>query len=84
MYPGTSIRNGHRLIFLPPYTPQLNPIENVFSLWKAKIRQSNCMMRDELMDCIQSKFNEITSENCLAFYSHTQKYLVKAIAKEEF
>ena len=76
--------NGHRLIFLPPYTPQLNPIEEVFSVWKSKIKQANCTSRDELMACIQSKFNEITPENCSSFYSHTQEFLVKSIAKEDF
>ena len=76
--------NGHRLIFLPPYTPQLNPIEEVFSLWKRKIRQANCSNREELLACIQSKFNEITTENCSSFYSHTQEFLAKAIAKEDF
>ena len=28
----------HIIIFLPPYSPFLNPIENMFSKWKQVIR----------------------------------------------
>lgn len=30
---------GHRLIFLPPYSPELNPIENFWSWLKRKLRK---------------------------------------------
>ena len=41
----TSIRQvienrGNRLLLLPPYSPFLNPIENMFSKWKPHIRQA--------------------------------------------
>ena len=32
------IGEGHELVFLPPYSPFLNPIEHTFSTWKAHIR----------------------------------------------
>ncbi|KAG0425482.1 hypothetical protein DMUE_6027, partial [Dictyocoela muelleri] len=35
-------RSGHRIIYLPPYSPFLNPIENLFSQWKDIIKTSNC------------------------------------------
>jgi transposase len=31
-------RRGNRLLLLPPYSPFLNPIENLFSKWKEIIR----------------------------------------------
>ena len=31
---------GHRLIFLPPYSPQLNPIENYWSWLKRHLRKT--------------------------------------------
>jgi len=75
---------GHQLIFLPPYTPQLNPIEEFFSAWKSKIRSANCSSKVELMACINNKHVELTSSHCLAFYSHMQAFLVKALEKESF
>ena len=45
---------GHTVMFLPPYAPQLNPIEEVFSVWKGKIKAQNCTSEEELMNAIQS------------------------------
>lgn len=39
---------GHVLRFLPPYSPQLNPIEEAFSVWKNSIRSANCMNSENL------------------------------------
>jgi transposase len=32
-------KSGHRLIFLPPYSPELNPIENFWSRLKRHLRK---------------------------------------------
>jgi transposase len=34
----TLVENANRLIFLPPYSPDLNPIEHFWNLLKNKIR----------------------------------------------
>ena len=34
--------NGYSLYFLPPYSPQLNPIGRIPSAWKGKIKSENC------------------------------------------
>jgi len=75
---------GHQLIFLPPYTPHLNPIEELFSMWKSKIRSANCRTKPELLTCISNKHQEITAAHCLSFYSHMQSYLVKAMERIPF
>lgn len=36
------IRNGHTLEYLPPYSPDLNPIENKWAQAKAIRRRENC------------------------------------------
>lgn len=36
---------GHWLHFLPPYTPDFNPIENCFNVWKAPIKR--VILRDD-------------------------------------
>jgi transposase len=33
-------KHGHRLIFLPAYSPELNPIENFWAWLKAKLRRT--------------------------------------------
>ena len=38
----------HRLVYLPPYSPFLNPIEEVFSKWKGLVKAANCRNEDDL------------------------------------
>ena len=45
---------GHRIIFLPPYSPELNPIENFWSWLKSRLRKVLPYFEgfdDALMDC---------------------------------
>ena len=47
---------GHRLIFLPPYSPELNPIENFWSWLKNRLRKilPDCRSFDDaLHECFQ-------------------------------
>ena len=44
-----AIRNaGARLLFLPPYSPDLNPIEQVFSKLKHRMRKARSRCREML------------------------------------
>jgi len=60
---------SHRLEFLPPYSPFLNPIEEVFSKWKGIVKQNNCQTEDQLLDCIHNASEEIDESNCTEFFS---------------
>jgi transposase len=33
--------NGHTLLFFPPYSPDLNPIENYWAIIKEKLRKNH-------------------------------------------
>jgi len=37
-------KHGHQIIFLPPYSPELNPIENFWAWLKSKLRNSLCSL----------------------------------------
>lgn len=63
---------GHRLVFIPPYSPEFNPIEMSFSAFKASLRR-NYPIADkctfQAMDyCIKEA---ITAEKCKAWFSHS-------------
>jgi transposase len=78
------IQNGHNLVFLPPYSPQLNPIEEVFSKWKNEIKILNPNNFSELETAIRNGHNSITDDDCRAYFRHTRQYAVKATRREEF
>ena len=65
---------GHRLIFLPPYSPFLNPIEESFSKWKGLVRRSNCRNEEELTAAIHNSHIMINASDAEGFYRHTLSY----------
>ena len=74
----------HSLVFLPPYSPQLNPIEEAFSKWKNLIKGSNPSTVEDLHEAILSGFKKITESDCNGFYRHMRYYALQAIKREEF
>lgn len=77
-------QHGHHVLFLPPYSPQLNPIEELFSKWKNGIKSANVQNIDELYSAISRSHEEITVEDCAGYFSHMREYALKAIRKEDF
>ena len=59
---------GHKLMLLPPYSPFLNPIENLFSQWKSKVRGANINSEDALFEAIKKAKEEISGVNCCKNY----------------
>ena len=60
---------GAELRFLPPYSPDLNPIENIFSKFKALLRKAAARTIEELDEAVKDALNAITSSdraNCFA------------------
>ena len=61
---------GVLLIFLPPYNPDLNPIEEMFSFVKYYLRERDESLSTNPTEIIKSAFNEITAEHCKAWVRH--------------
>jgi transposase len=65
---------GAELRFLPPYSPDLNPIERVFSKVKQLLRSLACRTRDALWKSMQHVLDAITpndSANCFTHAGYT-------------
>ena len=69
---------GLDLRYLPPYSPFLNPIENVFSVWKNLVLRRQCLNENELRSAISETFSEITYKHCDAFYRKILRYITKS------
>jgi transposase len=61
---------GARLRFLPPYSPDLNPIEMVFSKVKQALRALACRTRDALWNAMQSVLDRVTAEDAINCFKH--------------
>jgi transposase len=65
---------GASLRYLPPYSPDLNPIEMVFSKIKQLLRSLACRTRDALWRSMQSVLDAVTvsdATNCFAHAGYT-------------
>lgn len=61
---------GAQLLFLPPYSPDLNPIEMVFSQMKAKLRHEIHRCVDALWRALGRIANAITPTQCANCFRH--------------
>ncbi|ORE07602.1 hypothetical protein BCV72DRAFT_205311, partial [Rhizopus microsporus var. microsporus] len=56
---------GHKPLFMLPYSPFLNPIEECWSKIKAYVRRNPLFSLDTLTPRIQSACRSLTTEDCL-------------------
>ena len=63
---------GARLLYLPPYSPDFNPIENMWSKIKQILRSHAPRTGDELMAAAKTAFDAITPTDCRGFFLHAQ------------
>lgn len=61
---------GAFLLYLPPYSPDLNPIELAFSKLKALLRKAAARSRDELWRVIGEILDEFSPRECTNFFKH--------------
>ncbi len=61
---------GALVIFLPPYSPDLNPIENCWSKVKTILRSLKPRTLEELLDALVEAFSSITIDNILGWFTH--------------
>ncbi len=60
---------GARLIYLPPYSPDFNPIEMAFSKLKAALRKAAARTIPELWDVIAEVIEQFKPEQCRNYFA---------------
>lgn len=55
---------GARLLYLPPYSPDFNPIEHAFAKLKALLRRSACRTIQTLWDAVAKVLPAFTPNEC--------------------
>src|SRR5918995_739862 len=61
---------GCELLFLPPYSPDLNPIEEAFSKVKASLRRARARSRETLVGAIGRVISAVTAQDARGFFEH--------------
>lgn len=83
----TVIRNslaafGHSVVFLPPYSPFLNPIEEFFAKWKHHVRRGAPRNERELYRAIESSSELVTEQDCAKYFEHMEQFISPCLAGE--
>jgi transposase len=60
---------GARMLFLPPYSPDFNPIENAFAKLKAILRKAAARTIPCLWDAIRDALPRFTPNECANYFS---------------
>lgn len=61
---------GARLLFLPPYSPDLNPIEQVFAKLKTLLRKANARSRESTWTEIGSLLDRFSPTECANYLTN--------------
>jgi transposase len=61
---------GCQLLFLPPYSPALNPTEEAFSKVMASLRRARARSREMLVGAIGRAISALTARDARAFFEH--------------
>ncbi len=61
---------GARLVYLPAYSPDLNPIEMIFAKIKQMLRSLACRTRETLWKAMQSILNRVTPSDAANCFKH--------------
>jgi transposase len=61
---------GAQLLFLPSYSPDLNPIEEAFSKIKGIVRKVGARMREALVEAIERALAAVTPEDAAGWFAH--------------
>ncbi len=60
---------GARLLYLPPYSPDFNPIEMAFSKLKALLRKAAARTIPELRNVIAQGIDQFTTHECRNYFA---------------
>nr|MDQ3834115.1 transposase [Actinomycetota bacterium] len=66
---------GADLVFLPSYSPDLNPIEEAFSKIKALVRKEGARTRGALVEAIGRALAALTPEDAAGWFAHAGYWL---------
>ena len=61
---------GCELVYLPPYSPDFNPIEQAFSKVKGLLRRAEARTREALIEAMGWALEEVSARDARGFFGH--------------
>jgi hypothetical protein len=74
---------GYKPLFMPPYSPFLNPIEECWSKIKKKhVKRNPLSALDSLTPRIQEACRSVSTEDCLGWIRHSESFWDRCLEEE--
>lgn len=73
----TEFLDGHgvKYIYLPRYSPELNPIEEAFSKIKHTVRKLKPSLPYEIVNAIITAIKTVTEKDAISYINHAEEFL---------
>jgi transposase len=75
------LEKGFKISYLPPYSPFLNPIENMFAQWKQYIRRMQPINESVLFEYIDNVNLVVSSNDCNSYFRHMISFIGRCMQK---
>lgn len=76
--------NGVELLDWPPQSPDLNPIEHLWSILKRKIREHSITSKESLKNVLIQEWHAITPQECQRLVSSLPKRITAVVKAKGF
>jgi transposase len=63
-------KRGARIEYLPPYSPDFNPVENMWSKVKTHLRQMKERCKDALFEAVGTALRTVTTQDAQGWFEH--------------
>lgn len=67
-------KNHINFLYIPPYSPELNPIEEAFSKIKQYIKKQKARTLDEILTVLKKAFSIVTAVDAKGYFEHAAEY----------
>ncbi|KAG1470675.1 hypothetical protein G6F56_002543 [Rhizopus delemar] len=75
-------KRGYIPVYLPPYSPELNPIENFWSTVKSKVKRHSLKDTETLTSRIVEACEEVSLQHLQNYIQHSVNKFDKRLNKE--
>lgn len=75
---------GYKVMYLPPYSPELNPIEQFWAVVKGKMKRDRLMNEENLSSRITDACNDISVSDLYGFCNHSKHQIINCYNKTQF
>ena len=63
-------QRGCELVYLPPYSPDLNPIEEAFAKLKGLLREAGARTREALIEAMGRALEAVKAKDARGYFEH--------------